>query len=224
MTIVRFDTILQSVTGIPADNVVNSWHFFTAAGVLGPNDYDNVRDMLKDFFTKSYTKSGVSKLSLAAYIPTSTITSTALVRAYILGTTPGAPPDYTSSFTAPAGSASSALPAEVALCLSYQAALEDNVNQARRRNRKYIGPFASNALGTNGRPSPGLIDTMTLAAREMLQAAQASVTWEWVGYSKTNAGSWEIDNGWVDNAWDTQRRRGPVGSSRQPWADNAPPE
>lgn len=218
----RFDAIIQSSTGLPEDNIVNTWHFFTASTVI-VSDFDNVRDMLKDFYTKVYTLSGSNRLAIAGYIPQFTTAATALVKAYQVGATPGSPPDYSSSFSLGSRSANGPLPAEVALCFSFQGAREDGLNQARNRNRKYIGPFAANALGSTGRPVQGLIDSMTVAGRELIKASDASVTWDLRGNSPSRGVFFEVTDGWVDNAWDTQRRRGPATSARQLFSSSTPP-
>lgn len=223
MTIVRFDTIFQSTSGLPKDAVVNTWHFRTAAGVIGPTDYDNVRDMLKDFFTKAYTISGSATARVSSFMTNQATSGTVLVKGYILGETPGAPPDYSSTFGLAGVGSTAPIPSEVALCVSFQAALADGTNQRRRRNRKYIGPFSTAALGSVGRPATSLQNSLIAAGREMILASNASLTWDWVGYSPTDAQYWVIDNGWVDNAWDSQRRRGLSGSSRVVFADDAPP-
>jgi hypothetical protein len=48
----------------------------------------------------------------------------------------------------------------------------------------------------------------------MKAAAIASASWDWVVYSPTDDAYHEVANGWVDNAWDTQRRRGYKPTSR----------
>lgn len=220
MTLHRFDVILQSTTGVPADNTVNTWKF---SGGDGVTDYDNVRDMLADFYTVPPDTEGSSGNSVAGFFPDELISTTALVRAYNLEEDPPRVPVYESSFTIPSISPNPALPTEVALVLSYQGSPESGTPQARRRNRVYIGPFSTTALGaTPGRPSALLTETMTGAARRLKEASDASVSWEWVWHSPTTGGIGIIVGGWVDNSWDTQRRRGLDPSSRELFSSSVP--
>lgn len=220
MPIFRFDVIIQASSGFPSDAIVNTWHFSKGSG--STTDYDNVRDMLADFYASTSTIGGSSTQTLASFMPTATTNATALVRAYEVGATPGAPPDYSSSFNLGARNAGTPLPSEVALCISFQAPREDGVNQARHRNRKYLGPFASIANGTDGRPVDNLVRTVVSQGRKLAAASDASVTWEWVIYSPTLGTSIAVDNGWVDNAWDTQRRRGKAPTARTLFTDALP--
>lgn len=220
MPLYRFDTVIQSATGLPRDAIVNTWHFNKNGG--GPTDFDNVRDMLRDFFTVASPTGGVTGQRLASFISSVTTTPTVLVKAYEVGATPGSPPDYQSTFDLGTRSAATALPAEVALCISLQAARVDGAAQARRRNRKYIGPFTSSSLAGDGRPTGTLLASLTAAGRQMMAASAASITWDWVVYSGKNDSWYDIHDGWVDNAWDTQRRRGVSPSARTPYTATTP--
>jgi hypothetical protein len=48
----------------------------------------------------------------------------------------------------------------------------------------------------------------------LLDASQAATAWKWAVYSTVNATGVEVTNGWVENAWDTQRRRGRIATVR----------
>lgn len=115
-------------------------------------------------------------------------------------------------------SAGDPLPPEVALCVSFQAAPTSGVPQARRRNRIYLPFFKEAGNGADGRPTSTLIDTIVAAAEDLWDLSEASTDdWDWVVYSPTNDTIYGIDNGWVDNEWDTQRRRGRPSTSRTVW-------
>nr|CRY97356.1 hypothetical protein [uncultured prokaryote] len=107
------------------------------------------------------------------------------------------------------------MPSEAALCLSFQAGKVSGGNQARRRGRVYLGPFSSTYLGGDGRPSSGLITIIKDFGDDLLAASIASdPVFTWQVYSTVNESSVDVTEGWVDNAWDTQRRRGLEPSSR----------
>lgn len=57
-----FMNIFQGESGMPEDRFVNTWHFFGSTGTV--TDFDNVRDMLKDFYDKEW--SGGERLTLRA--------------------------------------------------------------------------------------------------------------------------------------------------------------
>lgn len=220
MSVHRFDVIFQSTTNLPEDNMVNTWHF-NGDPTFPATDFDNVRDMLKDFYTAIPGTTGAST-RISQYMPSSLINATALVKAYDLADPVPRVPVYESSFALVSLTSSAPLPAEVALCISFQGEAESGTNPARRRNRKYLGPWASTVSGNDGRPTPTLRAVIAGAGRRLKEAADASVTWEWCWYSPTDSANGVVDNGWVDNAWDTQRRRGPAPTTRSTFTDSTP--
>ena len=109
------------------------------------------------------------------------------------------------------------LPPEVALVLSFQAPKVSGVNQASRRNRIYLPFLKSSTNGTDGRPTAGVVSGLVSAATTLLAAS--GTTWDWVVVSPTlgSVGTEPVTDGWVDNEWDTQRRRGRPATSRSVW-------
>jgi hypothetical protein len=122
------------------------------------------------------------------------------------------------------------LPNEVALCLSYQAVAISGESQARRRGRIFFGPLCNtaNTLSATGecRPSAALVTALcgaaTLLATPAATAAGDLV--HWAVYSPTtdltetiDDAFQDVDNGWVDNSFDTQRRRGRDATARTTW-------
>lgn len=111
------------------------------------------------------------------------------------------------------------LPQEVALCLSFQGAKSSGVNQARRRGRIYLGPLDRTAAGSTvnaDRPHATALSTIATAATALATAAFGNGT-PWVVYSPSNNASTSVTDGWLDNAFDTQRRRGLAPTSRTLW-------
>lgn len=106
------------------------------------------------------------------------------------------------------------LPPEVAICLSFQGAKISGVPQARRRGRVYLGPL--NITGMDlGRPGASIVTTFSGAGNTLLDAGVATAgDWNWAVYSTVNGGTAEVADGWVDNEYDTQRRRGRLSTSR----------
>jgi hypothetical protein len=123
------------------------------------------------------------------------------------------PPVLTTNATlTPGGGAP--LPTEVSLCLSFQGSRMAGVPQSRRRGRVYIPFFGESGNDTDGRPTSGIVGTLAAAGDALLTASGAAATWSWVVYSEVEPGYTVVLNGWVDNEWDTQRRRGRPFTSR----------
>lgn len=97
---------------------------------------------------------------------------------------------------------------EASICMSYQGSKISGASQARRRGRLYLGPLGNNAISTtSGKVASGAVTAVQSAAQTLLDASGLG-DWTWVLYSRTNGASVLIDNGWIDNAPDIQRRRG----------------
>jgi hypothetical protein len=116
------------------------------------------------------------------------------------------------------GSGTVNLPDEVACCLSYSADPVSGIPIARRRGRVFIGPLCANVLGgsslnTESVPDSGFISTVTKAAGDLASIALAA-GYVWSVFSPTLNAAAPISSAWVDNAWDTQRRRGNRPTSR----------
>lgn len=111
------------------------------------------------------------------------------------------------------------LPAEVALCCSIYA----QVNRPRTRGRIYFGPFAMTASdddATTQRSRPSLTTRETVGGAVKRLMSKAGNTQSLAIYTR---GRYTVNkvpqapvpglaqpatHGWVDDAWDTQRRRG----------------
>lgn len=122
------------------------------------------------------------------------------INAYPPGRNPGGPAFSKKYAYAPSGSGSG--PAEVALCLSYYA----DTNQPRNRGRVFLGPFSASAI--NGeRPEPRVMNAALAWARAIAAIGGGNVA-NWLQRSATDNNYSAVSNFYVDNAWDTQRRRG----------------
>lgn len=88
----------------------------------------------------------------------------------------------------------------------------------RRRGRLYLGPLCTTALSSvpeqATRVSDQLVDAIAARAVAFKQDASGG---DWVIYSPTSGFAVSVAGGWVDNAFDSQRRRGPDASSRTTW-------
>lgn len=191
-------------TGLPADAVVNTWSFkATETGA----DLGALCDGIASFYQ-------ATRLMFA-----NTMDGTAdgmTMKVYALADPePRAPVfETTASIGATGGGA---LPSEVAACLSFRSTLESGTPAARRRGRVFLG-----ALDTGVTESSS--GATFMASTDMTAFVDAAVTmadvlaalgWEWSIWSRVDDSLFPVVFVWMDNAFDTQRRRGPRSTFRQ---------
>lgn len=110
--------------------------------------------------------------------------------------------------------ATACLPPEVALVMSFQGVAISGTPQARRRGRIYIPFVNTSQMGADGRPNSIMVDRLSDAGGDLKTASTTATDWTWQVYSPTSGGYIDVANGWVDNEFDTQRRRGRPATSR----------
>jgi hypothetical protein len=106
--------------------------------------------------------------------------------------------------------ASSNCPREQALCLSFYAVS----NEPRRRGRLYL-PCCLHTPATENqgiRPGAAIRGTALNIATRLSSVGGVDV--DWVVHSVKDDASYTVTNGWVDDEWDTQRRRGMKSTTR----------
>lgn len=114
---------------------------------------------------------------------------------------------------------SSGMAEEVSVCLSYYATPVSGESAARRRGRIFLGPLAGNVLtaaSTTSFSQPATAMRSAVASAAAVLADQSEPV-QWCVYSPTDQIARRIVGGWVDNAFDTQRRRGRRATSRNTW-------
>lgn len=226
--------IKHNVNGLPEDDVVMTLHFedndsgtdsitaSTIAGYVAASHFD-AADGTDDL--EGYISPVISRV----FLPT--------IKVYD-GESPGSPLAVETQAGMHAAINAVGLPNEVACCLSFRGdyglALEDAPDdsdadsaperpRSRRRGRVFEGPF--NVAAINGAAPHPPITALRLALLnfgERLGAigdvpALAGLDMTWVVKSLATGAptTSEITEAYVDNAWDTQRRRGlaPTGRS-----------
>lgn len=193
---------LRTSDNIPENFVQNQ---FCTLGLTGaPTEAEQVADALRVFYGDLMAPFYGSNISAGPH----------LVKFYEL---PGLEPNYPyheTEFSFGTPGSGTPLPAEVALCLSFQAQRTPGLPQARRRGRIYLGPMQDTA-NDDGRPSTSII-TSILDAAETLAASIAAVSsaQAWAVWSPTAGEAVEITELWVDDAFDTQRSRGLARTTR----------
>jgi hypothetical protein len=106
------------------------------------------------------------------------------------------------------------LPNEVCVVMSYRASQLSGTPQARRRGRIYIGPLVATAgQAGNGDVFVSPVFRQDVAGAGAWLVSQSDATWTWIVHSSL-AGDATVVGGWVDDTFDTQRRRGLAGQVR----------
>jgi len=127
------------------------------------------------------------------------------------------PPNYPiaiKTFDLASNPSTDGLPSEVALCLSMQGAKSSGFPQARRRGRVYFGPIIS-TVSSGGRPSSTILTALTGAADVLASGLLASTNSAILSvWSVADSSAVHVTDGWVDNSFDTQRRRGVAPTAR----------
>jgi hypothetical protein len=221
---------LHDINGMPADDSINT--FAISDGSTGGSPLDlctEVSGPLGLFYTggsapvSSFLSSSLDIGTMKADIVYYQLAPTGSV----VPVTPLGGPLLTTHFSLGTGGGSS-LPREVAACLSYHADMTglpedvpggapgpagDTHPAARHRGRIYLGPLANNALGA-GVNGPGVYSGLrtsaTNAAASFMSAMGAIAIGpvRWCVWSRVNHALYPITGGWMDDAFDTQRRRG----------------
>jgi hypothetical protein len=197
---IRAQVILHTTDNLPENFATNSWCFNLAstagAGAL-------LTPILKDFYDDiiAYYSAGITQNGHE-------IKYTEL---------PGTPPNYpfdTDIWNFGAAPSGNAIPQELAVCLSFQGDRAAGLPQARRRGRIYIGPLDSTAM-TNDRPAAGLLTALANAAQTLSASVDAIGGGSyWAVWSQVDQDAVPLADGWIDNAFDVQRRRGLLATSR----------
>lgn len=217
MAIYRAQFTIPYFTNLPTDVVVNDWHFSFIIGNPDTSDYTALRDDLIAFYNAVYSGGTLGDVMAPWMRP-----ADASLKIYnINDPTPRAPRWEGLAALADNRVAGSDTPLETAICCSFQGDQVSGAPQARRRGRIFLGGLgvagAEGDTTTFSEPDPGLIASINTAA-EALVGSAFSDGWQWVVYSRVNNTGAPITNGWVDNAWDTQRRRGNAPSARAVWS------
>lgn len=207
---------MARTTGIPEDVVVNTFHFSTSSTPLTTADRDACIARVESFY-----KTTVTGLSWGPHdFLSPVLTGAYTVKAYRMEDPEPRPPIHTVTGTMTVG-ATPPLPSEVALCVSLAGDIPAGVDPKNYRGRIYLGPFSANGaseatvVSGDGRPHANLRSTLAGAAKALMdQDGTAPVGNQWCVFSRDLGALVPIRRVWVDNSWDTQRRRGTKPTAR----------
>lgn len=207
--IIRVQATRAAVTGIPADAVTNVFHFDSLTTPVGSTEYQDCADAVEDFFDGANLVTPV-----AGYIH-SLMADALTLKVYDLSDPEPRVPRITETVTSSGAGSSERLPNELAVCLSFQGAAISGLAQARRRGRLFIGPLSGGAWNpATARPSDVFMTDLATAAIRLVEDTAT----RWAVYSTVLNAAAAVTDGWVDNAFDVQRRRGLAPTIKAAWA------
>jgi hypothetical protein len=205
---------IDRLNGLPEDIVTNTFYFRTTTPTIPDSDMDSIKDKIVNFYTFLHASTGKSiQMFMSAVLATGTQTN-AHLKVYNLADLKPRPVIFKHDFFINAAGGAP-LPEEVAVCLSYNAGPLAGADPRSRRGRLYIGPLNTSAtsntiVGGGTRPTDAFLNTLVEAGLKMM----GDTTVEWCVRSQKFQTLAEIVRVWADDAWDTQRRRGPDPTKR----------
>lgn len=197
MTLIRAQVSMQYDTAFPRDAMVITPCFKTTQLFTGP-DYDG---LAQDLATAVQAWHGG--------------TTETIVKLYDIEDPPPSPPKALKKAGSPGAVGSSLVPRDVALCLSFFS----GSNTPRRRGRLYLpATWVMKHTGGSG-VGPQPTTSEQNAGKDLAQsfASLGGLNVDWIVYSQADNAGRTVSNAYVDNEWDTQRRRGLKATSRVAW-------
>lgn len=192
-SVYKVQVVLEHDSALPEDVTVNTWCVTTpATGNLAA---------LEDFVgeLQAFYETVDAQLS-------SRLSGIIRYKAYDLSDPTPRVPVYQAADTITPGT--SAAPGQLSICMSFQGVTASGLPQARRRGRVYLGPVNVESIApATGRLEAGTRGAVATAGDTLVTVSKAATDWEWSVFSDTNNSAVSVDNGWVDDKFDTQRRR-----------------
>jgi len=203
---------------VPSDVVTTTWHadFNSPPFLPGPAEAAALVQKINNFYKKIFEG---SPGAMAQYM------SPGNSRAKVYDLTDPMPRvalfDGPSPVVASEDLVPSYMPPETAVCLSYRAAYQSGLPKASQRGRIFLGGIGNACIDAAvGVDFPvvnaGFRNDIGVFANNLITDF-ADVDWTWVVYSRKLNQSFPVVGGWVDNALDTQRRRGVTATTRTNW-------
>jgi len=231
MAVLKVVAELVHTSGLPADSSQQQFIFSTNTVYPYTSAVTEINNKLLDFYNGAHGPSGQE---LAQYISHSMSRGVSACHWHfydittVLDGSPAGSPFHTTDWAlGSAAVGSTDLPAEVAVVLSYHStygsAPERGPNNTRPRQRLrgriFLGPLNSSAItaSSSGRVvnDPNFRETIAACAATLMTTG--TLTAMWVQWSRVNRDYWDVVGGHIDDAFDTQRRRGEDADVRKLW-------
>lgn len=214
MPLFRAQVILPYFTNLPTDVVVNQFHFLDDTTADFEVIAEDIRSQLSDFYEAIYLGAThkVPYINWAA----------AVVKVFRLSDAPPRVPIILNLGLIGTATATTNIPTEVALVVSFHAAPQSGVRYQRLYNRIFLGgiPNAWLADATAAhfpRFSAATVSRIAAAAVLLTPNPLAATRWVQVSQAGGVTAVRPISGGWIDNGPDTQRRRSVLADARTPW-------
>jgi hypothetical protein len=212
--------IFQGGSNLPEDRFINVFHFHDPTLLPFQPAAEECITRVRGFYTTEGTAPALGQ-NISPYV-----SRTFTLQAYDLLQPVGERVPVVDTGTLGATTADG-LPEEVSVCLTLQGAPPVT---PRRRGRLYIGPLTD--FSTNYTPAntstparPNIVGGSSLGATLAERAGALAISTAdtpWCIRSTTPTENFvPIVGGYIDNAFDTQRRRGPDPTTRFEWAATA---
>lgn len=221
-----------AVSGLPEDKVTNTFSFAVPDAATGVVTGLAIGEALEDVYSTTY--SGFGNASIAKYLSRWLSRGTLASKVNVYDRAAPGSPLLSYPWTLPAvlSGAGPELPQEVAVVASFHGDLSGVPERSgstrpasRRRGRVFIGPLHVDALqeGAGGgqpqTPQVNLIGAINSALNDLRDsAALAALDAVWEVYSEAAGAGYPVVGGYVDDAFDTQRRRGQAPTTRSVWS------
>lgn len=213
MATLRALVVLPFLSGKPEDVVVNTFHFSSASADEAART--SIVNQLKALYNDPVSPGA----SIASHLSNAINRGANACKIKLYNLADPLPRPVTSydwtllPSQTPSGTE---LPAEVAVVGSFYAGR----NIPRYRGRVYFGPFHTgvilDAANERSRPGTSLVDSIRFGLGRMM--LQGPLTQNLAVFSRVDNEARTATAGWVDDAWDTQRRRGQDSMVRWPCA------
>jgi len=227
------ETTFKDSDGLPKDDFVNVFYFNTSeVAVVG----ERVSAVLQVIDFYAHMTAGGNPVG--AYLSPVIFPRHGVIKVYDFADAKTRPILLQVDFNIAASLGGGGVPEEVALCLSYYT----DRNLPSHRGRIYLGPLAAGAANASPvRPAASFVAALVDAASRLVAhvtvpagdgvvntwsphgaaetdpPADPSGTAEWALYSRKLNTQVAITAGWVDDEWDSQRRRRIAASTRTTW-------
>jgi len=203
--------VFPYASGLPTDVQTNTFHFDIVVADPTPQ-LAAITAALTTFYDQVHAAPG----GWANYI----VWTSAHVNYYFMDSPlPRIPITHQLDMTT-VSAASSLIPAEACVAMSFHGSALAGEVPARRRGRVYLGGFAllmtSSSLVTPPRLDSTIVNNIQNAGEVLMNSLNGPEV-IWCVWSQVNSELVPVEGGWVDNEPDTQRRRGIKATVRNTW-------